>query len=113
MGGGKSIEDLSYVTFFYKNDGQEYLGWFDEGYSEGDYKEDGGKILTYQSAVTLDFSIATFNFTKVGASGTITYKTDCILLKNGEKILKNKDTIDDMASMFNSAYKFKLFGFKD
>lgn len=112
-GGGKSIEDLSYVTFYYKNSGQEFLGWFDEGYSEGNYKADGEKVLAYQSAVVLDFSIATFNFTKVGNSGTITYKTDCILLKDGEKTFKSKGTIDDLASMFNSAYKFKLFGIKE
>lgn len=110
-GGGKSIEDLSYVTFYYKTDGQEYLGWYDEGYSEGNYKEDDGKKLAYQTAAILDFSIATFNFTKVGKSGTITYKVDCLLLDTGTPNLKTKGTTENIE--FNTNKNFKLFGIKD
>lgn len=110
-GGEKSIEDLSYVTFLYQNNGNEYFGWFDEGYSEGDYKEDVGKVLSYQSTAILDFSIATFNFTKVGNSGTITYKVDCLLLDTGTPNLKTKGTTENIE--FNSSKKFKLFGIKE
>ena len=67
--------------------------------------------MAYQSTVTLDFSIATFNFTKVGNSGTITYKVDCLLLDTGTPQLKTKGTTENIA--FDSSKKFKLFGLKD